>query len=174
MKKKWVVPLVIFALLLFIPTATLAHVKWFTDVQPTKESIENILSPLFISVAILVAIILAVLTQLLPRIMEIPVLKKVDDKLDQFRGYSRIILKYGTALALIIQVFSQTLFAPEFMLKETWEYILVWIAIIFLLIPIHYATKLGAFLLLILFFNVLYDVGLFHMLDYGYRVYGGR
>ncbi|WNF38875.1 DoxX family membrane protein [Bacillaceae bacterium IKA-2] len=65
-------------------------------------------------------------------------------------------------------VFSQTLFAPEFVLTETWEFILVWITIIFLLIPSHYATKVGAFLLLFLFVNVLSDTGIFHMLDYGF------
>ncbi|WP_047986479.1 DoxX family membrane protein [Ornithinibacillus californiensis] len=154
--------------IVLIPFTAQAHVKWFTEVQPEKESIENILSPFFMMVALLVSILLGVLPQILPKIMEIPFAKKIDYKLDQFRGYSRYILKYGTALALMIQVFSKTLFAPEFRLVETWEYILVWIAIIFLLIPIHYATKVGALLLLGLFINVSANVGIFHMLDYGF------
>lgn len=168
MNKKWILAALLLFLFLLIPFIAEAHVKWFTEVQPNKESIENILSPLFMLVAFLAATILAVLPQLLPKVMEIPIAKKIDKKLDQYRVYSRYILKYGTALTLIIQAFSQTLFAPEFVLTETWEFILVWITIIFLLIPIHYATKVGAFLMLFLFVNVLSDVGIFHMLDYGF------
>ncbi|MFZ3578294.1 DoxX family membrane protein [Virgibacillus sp. DJP39] len=168
MNKKWIPPALLLLLFLLTPFITEAHVKWFTEVQPEKESIENILSPLFMLCAFLAAIILAVLPQLLPNVMEIPVAKKIDGKLDQYRVYSRYILKYGTALTLIIQVLSRSLFAPEFVLVETWEIILVWITIIFLLIPVHYTTKVGAFLLLILFINALSDVGIFHMLDYGF------
>jgi uncharacterized membrane protein YphA (DoxX/SURF4 family) len=170
MKKKWTLPVLIIFLIMLNPFEAEAHVKWFTEVEPHKESIENILSPLFLSVALIAAIILAILPQFLPKLMEIPVANKIDEKLDQYRKFSRYILKYGTALALIIQVFSQTLFAPEFELEESWETILVWITIICLLIPIHYATKVGALLMLILFVNVLSDVGIFHMLDYGFYV----
>lgn len=161
-------PALLIIFLILIPLTTQAHVKWFTEVVPQKESIENILSPFFMFVALLVSVLLGILPQLLPKIMEIPFAEKVDKKLDNYRVYSRDILKYGTALALIIQVFSHTLFAPEFELVETWEYIVVWTAIILLLIPFHYATKVGAFLVLILFLNVVNDVGIFHMLDYGF------
>jgi uncharacterized membrane protein YphA (DoxX/SURF4 family) len=154
--------------ILSTPFLTGAHVKWFTDVEPVKESIENILSPLFMSLAILAALILSVLPQVLPKLMKIPYANSLDKRLDLFRKYSRIILKYGTALALIIQVFSGTIFAPEFTIVETWEVVLVWLAIICLCIPTHYATKVGALIMLGLFINVLMNIGLFHMLDYGF------
>ncbi|MBD8067764.1 DoxX family membrane protein [Bacillus sp. PS06] len=154
--------------IMFSPVLTNAHVKWFTDVPPQKESIENILSPLFMSLALLAALVLSVLPQLLPKLMKIPFASKIDLKLDEYRHYSRHILKYGTALALIIQVFSGTIFAPEFVLDGLWETIAIWIAIILLCVPNHYATKLGSGILAILFFYVLSKVGLFHMLDYGF------
>ncbi|MFT4415868.1 hypothetical protein ACLM5H_18575 [Fredinandcohnia humi] len=168
MKKAWIFLLVLAIVL--TPLLSEAHVKWFTEVEPKKESIENILSPLFMFVAILVAVVLAILPQLLPRLMKIPYAKKIDERLDQFRKYSVYILKYGTALALIVQVFSGTIFAPEFYIVETWEVILAWTTIVLLLIPNHYATKAGAFILLLLFVNVLRQAGIFHMLDYGFYV----
>lgn len=168
MRKGWIACLV--SVIILTPIITLAHVKWFTEVEPKKETIEHILSPLFMTVALLVAAVLAVLPQLLPKLMEIPYAKKIDNNLDQFRKYSRYILKYGTALALIVQVLSGTIFAPEFYIIETWEVILAWLAIVLLVIPIHYATKAAAVLLLILFINVLNQVGIFHMLDYGFYI----
>ena len=167
MKKKYLLLLLVVGMI-FTPLITEAHVKWFTELAPEKEQIENILSPLFMFLAVLIAVILSILPQILPKLMEIPYAKSLDNKLDQFRKYSRYILKYGTALALIIQVFSGTIFAPEFVLEGSWETILVWSAIILLCIPNHYATKIGALILLGLFGYVLSNVGLFHMLDYGF------
>ncbi|MFC4322104.1 DoxX family membrane protein [Litchfieldia salsa] len=168
MKNQKIILYIIMAAILLTPVLTQAHVKWFTDVVPQKESIENILSPLFMSLAIVAALVLSILPQLLPRLMKIPYATKIDLKLDEYRKYSRYILKYGTALALIIQVFSGTIFAPEFMLVGLWDTIAVWIAIILLCVPSHYATKVGAGILTVLFFYVLSNVGLFHMLDYGF------
>ncbi len=167
MNKKIIILFFVIGLLL-TPILTAAHVKWFTDIAPEKESIENIISPLFMSLAILSALILSILPQLLPKLMKLPYALKIDRKLDQFRKYSRHILKYGTALTLIIQVLSGTMFAPEFAIQYLWETIAIWIAIILLCIPSHYATKAAAGILLVLFFYVLGNVGLFHMLDYGF------
>lgn len=44
------------------PFFSSAHVKWFTNVAPQKETIENILSPLFMGLALTAAIVLALLT----------------------------------------------------------------------------------------------------------------
>jgi uncharacterized membrane protein YphA (DoxX/SURF4 family) len=145
-----------------------AHVKWFTEVTPEKEEIEHILSPLFMTITLLVAALLAMLTQLLPLLDKVPITKKIDEVLDRYRKSSRNILKYGTAIALIIQVLAGTIFAPEFAITNQIIRILMWITIILLLIPIHYATKAGALILLGLFIHQLIHSGLFHMLDYGF------
>lgn len=42
MNKKWILPALLLFLFLLIPIIANAHVKWFTEVQPKKESIENI------------------------------------------------------------------------------------------------------------------------------------
>lgn len=168
MKKTWLIVIAISIGIMLSPFITEAHVKWFTGVEPKKESIENILSPFFLVVAFLAASILAVLPQLLPKLMKFPYVGKIDMKLDNYRKYSRYLLKYGTALTLMIQVLSGTIFAPEFLLENSWETILVWVSIVFLFIPNDYATKTGAVVLLALFLYILSNVGLFHMLDYGF------
>ena len=116
----------------------------------------------------MIAALLAVLTQLLPILDNIPITKKIDVILDKYRKSSRYILKYGTALALIIQVWSGTIFAPEFAITNNIIRILLWLTILLLLIPNHYATKAGAIILLGLFIYQLAHSGLFHMLDYGF------
>lgn len=149
-------------------TVAEAHVKWFTDVAPEKETITNILSPLFLVLAVFIAILLAVLTQLLPSLSKWGPMAAVDRKLDQWRDYTYTILKYGLAAALLIQVISGTLFVPEFEISSIVETILLWGAIVLLLIPHHIATKAGAFVTLVLLIMLTKSVGMFHMLDYGF------
>jgi hypothetical protein len=156
--------------LILTPFYTQAHVKWFTEVAPQKETIENILSPLFIGLALVAAVVLASLTIIIPKTTEWPVIKKWDDFLSGFRKYSRYILKYGTAVALIIQIANGTLFAPEFHVDTAFMTVLVWLTIGLLLIPHHIATKIGAAILLYLFIHVTFDQGIFYMLDYGFYV----
>lgn len=156
--------------LILTPLYTFAHVKWFTEVAPQKETIENILSPLFIGLALVAAVVLGLLTLLIPKVAEWPTIKKWDDYLSGFRKYSRYLLKYGTAAALIIQIVNGTLFAPEVHIENTVLTILVWITIGFLLIPHHIATKIGAAILFGLFIFVTTQHGIFYMLDYGFYV----
>ena len=168
MKRKVLVFILFVLVIIFSPHFVDAHVKWFTEVTPEKEKIEHILSPLFMTISILIAALLAVLTQLLPMLDKIPITRKIDEVLDRYRKSSRYILKYGTAIALIIQVLAGTIFAPEFAITNQSIRILMWITIILLLIPFHYATKAGALILLGLFIYQLAQSGLFHMLDYGF------
>ncbi|MEH7179668.1 DoxX family membrane protein [Neobacillus vireti] len=169
MKKRKAIVVILFVFVMVCsPFLVDAHVKWFTEVTSEKEEVENILSPMFISITLLIAALLAVLTQLLPILDNIPITKKIDGFLDKYRKSSRYILKYGTALAFLIQVLSGTLFAPEFAITNSIIRILMWITILLLLIPNHFATKAGALIILILFFYQLGQSGLFHMLDYGF------
>ncbi|MFC4403146.1 hypothetical protein [Gracilibacillus xinjiangensis] len=156
------------ALFIAAPITTYAHVKWFAEVEPEKVPIEQILSPFFITFALIVAIVLAILPQIMGYLLKIPYANKLDNFLNRFRKYSRYILKYGTALAFIIQIFSGTMFAPEFIISETWQTVMMALIIIALLIPIHYSTKVAAVLMLVLFITVWADFGWFYMLDYGF------
>ncbi|MGM0846539.1 MAG: DoxX family membrane protein [Bacillota bacterium] len=168
-KYKILLPLIAMALILVSPVFTEAHVKWFTEQVPQKVSIEEILSPLFMILSLVVAVILSVLTLILqPAIERLSFVKKLNDFLDQYRISSRYILKYGTALALLIQVLSGSLFAPEFEIHNQVVLAGVWASIVLLCIPVHYATKAGAVILLGLFIYQLSEAGLFHMLDYGF------
>ncbi|WP_223701594.1 DoxX family membrane protein [Sutcliffiella deserti] len=161
--------LILFFLIILTPIFAEAHVKWFSEITPEKETIENILTPLFMGLALFTAVFLAILTLLLQPIIEkIPFVQKINTYLDQYRISSRYILKYGTAIALIVQALSGTIFAPEFAIGNTGVLMALWASIILLLIPIHYATKAGAIVLLGLFVYQLMESGLFHMLDYGF------
>lgn len=170
MKKGTIVAFSGLTCLLAFPIGAEAHVKWFTDLQPEKESMMNILSPLFMGLAVFIAVLLAALTQVLPAFNRWGFAVKTDRRLDQMRVYSMLILKYGTAAALLIQVLSGSLFVPEFHARTVLETAALWAAIVFLLIPHRIATKLGALLILFLFIGVTLDAGWFHMLDYGFYV----
>ncbi|WP_456272315.1 DoxX family membrane protein [Bacillus sp. AK031] len=156
-------------LFLLTPILAQAHVKWFTERTPEKVAIEEILSPMFMTLSLIVAVLLSVITLILqPMIEKIPFVQRVNDSLDHYRVSSRYILKYGTALALVVQVLSGSIFAPEFEIHNQAMLIGVWATIVLLCIPIHYATKAGALVLLGLFIYQLSETGLFHMLDYGF------
>lgn len=164
--KKIFISLVIFGLL-NSPLFMNAHVKWFTKVTPEKETIDTILSPLFVILAFITAIFLAFLTILIRKTENSPKVKLWEQKLTNFK-HSTSLLRYGTASALIIQVTNGTLFAPEFHLQHSFSIVLIWIVIICLLIPSHYATKASSLILLCLFIQYIIEYGLFHMLDYAF------
>lgn len=144
------------------------HVKWFTDVVGVKEEIGNILSPVFMGTAVAVALLLAVLTQLLPSIMKISVLGKLDRQVEKLRPWSFTILQYGTAASLLWGLLEGGLFAPEFPAPEGIINIAVITTIILLLIPSPYSVKLASAVLIGLYVYYVVQYGLFHMLDYGF------
>ena len=152
------------------PTYVYAHVKWFTEVIPQKENLDHIISPLFMGVALISALIISVLPRLVTLMEKSKYVRKIDNKLDSYRKYSRYILKYGTATALALQHLSGRLFAPEFPIHNQTVLIILWIAIICLFIPHHIFTKIGALIVLGLFFMLTMEAGIFHMLDYGFYV----
>ncbi|WP_318507829.1 DoxX family membrane protein [Bacillus sp. T3] len=166
MKKLFIVAVCIG--LIITPLFTDAHVKWFTEMTPKKESVEHILSPLFMSIAMLAAVILAILPLFIPKLEKFELVKKWDQKLSSLRIYSRWILKYGTAVALILQVINGSLFAPELEINHVLAIIFTWVAIGLLLVPHHLSTKLGSVVLLGLFIYITIQHGVFYMLDYGF------
>lgn len=171
MLRKWMPSLLICILgLLILPLAANAHVKWFTELEPEKVPIEDILSSEFIVISLFIAILLAVLSQVLHKMEDIPGVTKLDLRLDSYRKYSRYILKYGTAAAFLLQVLNSTMFAPEFIIIHTWQTVCMWVIILTLVIPHHIATKAAASIMLALFIYIWNDAGWFHMLDYGFYV----
>ncbi|WP_372633031.1 DoxX family membrane protein [Cohnella sp.] len=145
-----------------------AHVKWFTDVTPVKETLDNVLSPVFAGTALAVALLLAALTQLLPSIMKISALGKLDEGVEKLRPWSFLILQYGTAAALLWALLEGGLFAPEFASPEGSLELTIWATIVLLLIPHHLPVKLASVALFGLYVYYVGEYGLFHMLDYGF------
>ncbi|WP_240703094.1 DoxX family membrane protein [Cohnella luojiensis] len=145
-----------------------AHVKWFTDVTPVKETLDNVLSPVFMGTALAVALLLAILTQVLPAIMKIKALDQLDRQVERLRPRSFLILQYGSAIALLWSLLEGSLFAPEFAHPHGAITVAVGVTIALLLIPHHIAVKLASLVLLGLYVYYVGEYGLFHMLDYGF------
>jgi uncharacterized membrane protein YphA (DoxX/SURF4 family) len=153
-----------------IPFVAQAHVKWFTDIQAEKVTLDEILSPLFITLTLAIAGLLAILTQLLPMFSRMNVMHRIDLRLDQYRRYSFVILRYGIALSLLLQLISGSMLVPEFQLDSTLGMVVVGAVIALLLVPYPLFTKAAGALLLMLFVYLTYEAGIFHMLDYGFYV----
>ncbi|WP_088105306.1 hypothetical protein [Halalkalibacter urbisdiaboli] len=147
-----------------------AHVKWFTNLEPQKSTLEEIMSPLFIGLAIIAASVLAILPQILPIISKWEWSEVIDHKLGSLRPYSMRILKYGTVVALCIQVVTGVIFAPELLITEDWVLWLMWVSIVLFIVPHALATRLSAVIMIGLFGYMTLEYGVFHMLDYGFYI----
>lgn len=156
-------------LCLLIPLVSSAHVKWFTDIDPVKESIENILSPFFLGMSVVVALILGILPQIIPQITNWEISRQMDKRLEEYRRLVYPLLKIGLALALAIQLFSGSIFAPELEVSTFGMYMGIGM-ILLLLVPLTYTSKMAAVALLYLFILTVREHGVFYMLDYGFYV----
>ncbi|MCR6105774.1 DoxX family membrane protein [Salipaludibacillus agaradhaerens] len=145
-----------------------AHVKWFTEAEPKRAAIETIITPHFITLAFLTAIIVAVLPRIVPVMLTVPLFKHTEDFLGNFRSYTYYLIKYGAALAVFIQVITGGLFAPELLAPSDVWAVLPWAAVVLLVIPSLWTTRLAAGILLVLFSLTAWEYGLFHMLDYAF------
>ncbi|MGM0878771.1 MAG: hypothetical protein ACQEWV_29885 [Bacillota bacterium] len=150
-----------------IPFPATAHVKWFASEGPVKASLEEILSPLFIALSLIIAVILGTLPKLSSKLMSFSLVKITDQRLATLRPYTSILLRLGVAFALMLQLLSGSILAPEIPLTQ----MTMWIAILtisLLLIPNKMTTNLGAIGLFILFVFETQTVGIFHMMDYSF------
>lgn len=143
------------------------HVKWFTEAEQIREPIENILTWDFFLLTIIIATVLALLPQLIPFLMELKPVKAIDRKLANFEPYTGLILKYGSAIAITLQLFWDSILAPEIHLTPFSLAVGIFV-VIMLLIPHHFATKLGAIGIFVLFLDSLLQIGIFHIIDYAF------
>lgn len=158
---------IIISLFFFLlPVTGFAHVKWFTETEAERASIDTIISPLFVLFALLSAVILSFLPYALKRLHRHKPSIKWESKVASFRPYTFAILQYGTAVALVIQIFTGALFAPELIaLEGIWLWV-TWIIILLLLIPMRLTVRAAGVLLLIMFAVTIYEHSWLHMLDY--------
>ncbi|MFD2671446.1 DoxX family membrane protein [Marinicrinis sediminis] len=154
---------------MLIAVPAFAHVKWFNEVEPVKETLENILSPAFLIISLLVAVVIGLLPQIEALMANSRMLRKVEHTLDKYRTYTYILLKWGIAIALLLQITNDSIIAPEIegtSLQRT----LALAVIVLLLIPYHWLSKLAAVLILIIFSISVEHMGAFYMLDYGFYI----
>ncbi|WP_255294542.1 hypothetical protein [Bacillus cereus] len=141
--------------------------KWFTKVeQPEKKAIELIVDPLFIMVACCSMVLLAGLPWISEEIMKWKWSQRIELKLHSYQNYSQHILKYGTALALTIQICSGTIFAPEIPVYSENIIWVVWLIIFFLFIPHPLAIGISALGIISLYLALTIKMGFSHTIDY--------
>ena len=143
------------------------HVKWFTEAEAVREPLENILTWDFFLLTVVIAIVLALLPQIIPALMKLKIVKAFDKKISYFEPYTGRILKYGTAIAITIQLLWNSILAPEIELT-TFRLVVGIFIVALLLIPHHIATKIAAIAIVVVFFDALYHIGWFHILDYAF------
>jgi uncharacterized membrane protein YphA (DoxX/SURF4 family) len=158
------------AILSMLPLQAFAHVKWFHGAEtPAKEPLETVLSPLFMTVALIAAVVLGLLPQLEPRVSGIKQVQRMEVWFDRKRGWTIHILRYGTILTLLIQLFSGAVFAPDIEVTQVQQYLGAAVAVL-LLLPFAAAVMTAAAGLIALFALSVAEYGVFHMLDYGFYV----
>ncbi|PFJ17679.1 hypothetical protein COD67_14575 [Bacillus cereus] len=172
MTKKYIMLNILPMLLLFFsPYWVLAHVKWFTTVVPEKKILEDIINPLFLIVALFTAIILAMLPFILSKMHEWKWSQRIECRLKSYDTYTTYILKYGTAIAFMIQILSGTIFVPEFRIQaEILTWIIVLGIIIPLIIPHNISTTIGALGILILYIWLTLETNFLRTIDYIFYV----
>jgi uncharacterized membrane protein YjgN (DUF898 family) len=88
-------------------------VKWFTSEVPIKAPLEEIISPLFIALSLIIAVILGILPKFLTKSMRFNLVKTTYQRLASLRQYTSILLRLGVAFALMLQILSGSILAPE-------------------------------------------------------------
>ncbi|WP_309122925.1 DoxX family membrane protein [Paenibacillus sp.] len=158
------------SLLVLLPLPAFAHVKWFDGAEtPVKETLENVLSPLFMTVALLAAVILGLLPQVDAKLTGVGGVKRLEGWFDSKREWTYPILRFGTAAALLIQLATGAVFAPDIHVTQLQLYIGAAV-IVLLLLPFAATAMLAAVGILALFALSVVEYGVFHMLDYGFYV----
>jgi len=158
------------ALFALLPLPALAHVKWFHGAEtPVKETLENVLSPLFMTVALIAAVVLGLLPQVDVKLTGVNGVRRLEGWFDRKRSWTYPILRFGTAAALVIQLASGAVFAPDIQITAPQLY-LGGAVIVLLLLPFAATAMLAAVGLLTLFVMSVAEYGVFHMLDYGFYV----
>ncbi|WP_199619111.1 hypothetical protein [Paenibacillus alkalitolerans] len=157
-------------ILMLLPLKAFAHVKWFHGAEaPQKESLDVVLSPLFITVALIAAVILGLLPQLDLSLAKTKPVIRMEARFDGYRKFTFPVLRFGTAVTLLIQLWTGAVFAPEIEVTDVQMYIGVAAAVL-LLVPYGLATQAAAIAIAILFAVSVTEYGAFHMLDYGFYV----
>ncbi|QQK74501.1 DoxX family membrane protein [Salicibibacter cibarius] len=168
MTMKYIITIIALSIVyILIPFTASAHVKWFSTETPIKAPLEEIVSPLFITLTLIISVTLGVLPKLSTKLQHFNLVKTADKRLTSLRPYSPILLRLGVAFALMIQLLSGSILAPEIPVRQ----MTMWIAILtisLLLMPNKMATQLGAIGLFMLFVFEIQFFGFFHMLEYSY------
>ncbi len=158
------------AMLAFMPLPALAHVKWFDGTEPpVKESLEHVLSPLFMTVALIAAVVLGLLPQVDAKLTGMNGVRRFENWFDRKRTWTYPILRFGTAAALVIQLVTGAIFAPDIHVTEPQLYLGAAVVVL-LLLPFAATAWLAAAGLSALFVLSVVEYGVFHMLDYGFYV----
>lgn len=142
-----------------------AHVKWFIDDHGWKsQSLEVIIAPAFLLWLGVTILVLLAATIINKQVEQNKIARRVIEYLDRFSPYQMSIFRIGIGLGLLLQLCTGSYLAPTFQIGSWWVGATLLVAILGLLNK--RTLPLSGVLLTVLYFQAIYQYGLFHSLDY--------
>lgn len=148
-----------------LPSTSFAHVKWFTEAEAERISLDTVLSPLFFSMTFFTAVCLGILLIIMHYFRDAKILKRLHQHTFSTE-FTHYLLQYGLSIALLLQLVNGAVLAPEFHVDSVYPFILIGITIVLLLIPRLALAKIASIILLYMYADFAVRFGLFHLIDY--------
>lgn len=148
-----------------------AHVKWFSEFSYADRplTLAEAVTPTFLALALLSIIVIGALVPLDVRLRTVPLYRRVNDWLARRSDRSVLVMRITAGAVLLLSWQSGAVLVPELRVPAEWvgwyQYLLAFLLLFRRTVPI---AGIG---LLTLFVLGVFQLGLFHMLDY--VVYAG-
>ncbi len=155
-------------LLLLVPRAASAHVKWFSDFRFTDPplGLAGVLTPTFWALLALSVAALGALVLLDARLERLPAYRRLSDWLSGYRERSGLVLRVAAGAVMLLNWQADVLLAPELSGVPAWT---GWAQFgVALLLLFRQTVPVAGAGLLALFGVAVARFGAFHMLDYAY------
>lgn len=161
-KLKYALGLLLFAL----PQALFSHVKWFSDFSFADQplSLSETMSPTFWTMAILSIVVICILIIVDKKIENLGPIKRLTERLSQFRPKSVVLLRAATAAVLLLSFQANALFVPELKISHS---AIIWLQFFLAVLLISSKTTplAGVGMLVLLTYGFI-QFGFLHLLDY--------
>ncbi len=146
-------------------TYTLAHVKWFTQVEGVPpEPLGRVLSPYFLGALLLTVLVALLLTRLNVPLQELPVVIRLHRALERLKPYTPWIIRVGMAVPLLAAGYNGYLLHYELGPIPPWLKIMQMLLGVAILIP--GADRVAAFGVIALILPGAQLFGLHALIDY--------
>lgn len=148
------------------PSPAWAHVKWFSEFsfREPPRSLGEVVTPTFLALALLSVVVVAALVPVDAWLRKRPWYGRIDEALRARAGQSRLVMRVGTGVVLLLAWQADLLLLPDLPVPAAW---VGWMQFFLAALLLFEATTAiaGAGVLL-LFLMAVSRAGLYYMLDY--------